>query len=161
GAFPRPASRAARGASARAWPGSRDQARRRSEERMSRVRAIYAWLDRQEWIVRLVIRLGVGVMVFRSGLRKLGTLSRLTRQSLSRAPGAVRGRDGTRLRRADRAGPGGATGRAHALWRDVRGAGDGGGPREEDHGDVARAAGVLLPAGGLADPAARLARRRG
>ena len=45
---------------------------------MARVGGLYAWLDRQEWIVRLVIRLGVGVMFFGSGLGKLGKLSGLT-----------------------------------------------------------------------------------
>ena len=39
---------------------------------------LYAWLDGQEWIVRLVIRLAVGVMFFGSGLGKLGKLSGLT-----------------------------------------------------------------------------------
>ena len=43
-----------------------------------RVRALYARLDRQEWIVRLLIRLGVGVMFFGSGLGKLGKLTGLT-----------------------------------------------------------------------------------
>jgi len=42
------------------------------------VRALYAGLERQEWIVRLLIRLGVGVMFFGSGLGKLGKLSGLT-----------------------------------------------------------------------------------
>jgi putative oxidoreductase len=44
----------------------------------ARVGSFYARLDRQEWIVRLVIRLGVGVMFFGSGLGKLGKLSGLT-----------------------------------------------------------------------------------
>ena len=44
----------------------------------ARVRELYAWLDRQEWIVRLAIRIGVGVMFFGSGLGKLGKLSGLT-----------------------------------------------------------------------------------
>ena len=39
---------------------------------------LYAWLDGQEWLVRLVIRLAVGVMFFGSGLGKLGKLSGLT-----------------------------------------------------------------------------------
>src|ERR1051325_11765672 len=43
-----------------------------------RVGELYAGLDRQEWIVRLLIRLGVGVMFFGSGLGKLGKLSGLT-----------------------------------------------------------------------------------
>jgi putative oxidoreductase len=43
-----------------------------------RVRVLYGWLDRQEWVVRLLIRLGVGVMFFGSGLGKLGKLSGLT-----------------------------------------------------------------------------------
>jgi putative oxidoreductase len=42
-----------------------------------RIGAFYAWLDCQEWIVRLLIRLGVGVMFFGSGLGKLGKLSGL------------------------------------------------------------------------------------
>jgi putative oxidoreductase len=42
------------------------------------MKRLYAWLDRQEWIVRLVIRLAVGVMFFGSGLGKLGKLSGLT-----------------------------------------------------------------------------------
>ena len=45
---------------------------------MTRAERLYAWLDRQEWIVRLVIRLAVGVMFFGSGLGKLGKLSGLT-----------------------------------------------------------------------------------
>ena len=45
---------------------------------VERVRGLYAWLERQEWIVRLAIRLGVGVMFFGSGLGKLGKLSGLT-----------------------------------------------------------------------------------
>jgi putative oxidoreductase len=44
----------------------------------ARVVALYAWLDGREWIVRLAIRLGVGVMFFGSGLGKLGKLSGLT-----------------------------------------------------------------------------------
>lgn len=44
----------------------------------ARVSGLYAWLDRQEWIVRLLIRLGVGVMFFGSGLGKLGKLDGLT-----------------------------------------------------------------------------------
>lgn len=43
-----------------------------------RVGAIYTRLNGHEWIVRLVIRLGVGVMFFGSGLGKLGKLSGLT-----------------------------------------------------------------------------------
>ena len=43
----------------------------------ARVYALYAWLDGREWIVRLAIRLGVGVMFFGSGLGKLGKLSGL------------------------------------------------------------------------------------
>lgn len=42
------------------------------------VRALYARLDRQEWIVRLAIRIAIGVMFFGSGLGKLGKLSGLT-----------------------------------------------------------------------------------
>ena len=42
------------------------------------MKRLYAWLDGQEWIVRLVIRLAVGVMFFGSGLGKLGKLSGLT-----------------------------------------------------------------------------------
>jgi putative oxidoreductase len=42
------------------------------------MRRLYASLDGQEWIVRLVIRLAVGVMFFGSGLGKLGKLSGLT-----------------------------------------------------------------------------------
>ena len=42
------------------------------------MRRLYAWLDGQEWIVRLAIRLAVGVMFFGSGLGKLGKLSGLT-----------------------------------------------------------------------------------
>jgi putative oxidoreductase len=45
---------------------------------VGRGKRLSAWLDRQEWIVRLVIRLAVGVMFFGSGLGKLGTLSGLT-----------------------------------------------------------------------------------
>lgn len=44
----------------------------------ARVRELYAWLDRQEWIVRLAIRIAVGVMFFGSGFGKLGKLSGLT-----------------------------------------------------------------------------------
>jgi putative oxidoreductase len=43
-----------------------------------RVERLYARLDCHEWIVRLAIRLAVGVMFFGSGLGKLGTLSGLT-----------------------------------------------------------------------------------
>jgi putative oxidoreductase len=42
------------------------------------VAALYARLDAHEWIVRLAIRLAVGVMFFGSGLGKLGNLSGLT-----------------------------------------------------------------------------------
>jgi putative oxidoreductase len=42
------------------------------------VRGLYAWLDGREWIARLAIRLGVGVMFFGSGLGKLGTVAGLT-----------------------------------------------------------------------------------
>ncbi len=42
------------------------------------VRELHAGLERREWIVRLLIRLGVGVMFFGSGLGKLGKLSGLT-----------------------------------------------------------------------------------
>ena len=45
---------------------------------VERVRRLYARLECHEWIVRLAIRLGVGVMFFGSGLGKLGTLSGLT-----------------------------------------------------------------------------------
>ena len=44
----------------------------------ARVHGVYAWLDRQEWIVRLAIRIAVGVMFFGSGFGKLGKLSGLT-----------------------------------------------------------------------------------
>jgi putative oxidoreductase len=44
----------------------------------ARIGGLYAWLDCREWIVRLAIRIGVGVMFFGSGLGKLGTLSGLT-----------------------------------------------------------------------------------
>lgn len=43
-----------------------------------RARVLYAWLECQEWIVRLAIRLGVGIMFFGSGLGKLGKISGLT-----------------------------------------------------------------------------------
>jgi len=44
---------------------------------VDRVGAIYTRLNSYEWVVRLVIRLGVGVMFFGSGLGKLGKLSGL------------------------------------------------------------------------------------
>jgi len=44
---------------------------------VDRVDAIYTRLNSYEWVVRLVIRLGVGVMFFGSGLGKLGKLSGL------------------------------------------------------------------------------------
>jgi putative oxidoreductase len=43
-----------------------------------RVRALYARLEGAEWLVRLAVRIAVGVMFFGSGLGKLGTLSGLT-----------------------------------------------------------------------------------
>ena len=42
-----------------------------------RVRGLYAWLDGQEWIVRLLIRIALGLEFFGSGLGKLGKLSGL------------------------------------------------------------------------------------
>ena len=45
---------------------------------VERVRGLYAWLECQEWLVRLAIRLGVGVMFFGSGLGKLGKIGGLT-----------------------------------------------------------------------------------
>ena len=45
---------------------------------VGRVAGLYAWLECQEWIVRLAIRLGVGVMFFGSGLGKLGKVAGLT-----------------------------------------------------------------------------------
>ena len=42
-----------------------------------RVRGLYAWLDGREWIVRLLIRIALGLEFFGSGLGKLGKLSGL------------------------------------------------------------------------------------
>ena len=44
----------------------------------ARVRALYARLECHEWLVRLAVRITVGVMFFGSGLGKLGKLSGLT-----------------------------------------------------------------------------------
>jgi putative oxidoreductase len=45
---------------------------------LAHVSRLYARLDAHEWVVRLAIRLAVGVMFFGSGLGKLGKLGGLT-----------------------------------------------------------------------------------